>query len=525
METPREFAERPYQREARLAIEQEFASRDATIIEMATGLGKTEIFTQLMDRWGGRCLVAAPLITLVGQAAKKIQSRTGVMPGIEQADLWSDETPMSRSRFVVASKDTLISGDPKRYTRIKNIGLVIIDECHLSITSSWKELISHFREQGAKILGVTATARRHDKRAMSQVYQSCCYQYGIVEATRDGWLVPARSKTVQLETLDLKGIGSSRRNVFGNDFSLTELRRRLEDSRTILEISEVTARETEGMKTVIYCASVNEAKEVAERLEDAHGINAGWICADTSRCPETQRRLVLDGFAHGDITHVCNVGILTTGWDFPGLECIVMARPTRSLSLYTQIFGRGTRPLPGTVDFDNSTPMTRKKSIANSDKSSFLMIDLVDASLQHKIRTSVDVMVGTDDEEIIMRAKQFVAESTEDRVEVEEAVREARAIIKARRDEEARIQRAKLDVYAEYRMVDVDPHGKPTGEVKFPKRGARFVFGRYKGWLVKETPTWYLTSCQNGRPRISMPWLSKAIDREMDFRNGRQHEG
>ena len=263
---------------------------------------------------------------------------------------------------------------------------------------------------------MTATARRHDKRAMSQVYQSCCYQYGIVEATRDGWLVPARSKTVQLETLDLKGIGSSRRNVFGNDFSLTELRRRLEDSRTILEISEVTARETEGMKTVIYCASVTEAKEVAERLEDAHGINAGWICADTSRCPETQRRLVLDGFAHGDITHVCNVGILTTGWDFPGLECIVMARPTRSLSLYTQIFGRGTRPLPGTVDFDNSTPMTRKKSIANSDKSSFLMIDLVDASLQHKIRTSVDVMVGTDDEEIIMRAKQFVAESTEDRV-------------------------------------------------------------------------------------------------------------
>jgi hypothetical protein len=120
-----------------------------------------------------------------------------------------------------------------------------------------------------------------------------------------------------------------------------------------------------------------------------------------------------------------------------------------------------------------------------------------------------------------MMARQFVAESTEDRVEVEEAVREARAIIKARRDEEARIQRAKLDVYAEYRMVDVDPHGEPTGEVKFPKRGARFVFGRYKGWLVKETPTWYLTSCQNGRPRISMPWLSKAIDREMEFRNGR----
>ena len=521
METTPEFVERPYQRDARLAIEQEFASRDATIIEMATGLGKTEIFTQLMDRWGGRCLVAAPLITLVGQAARKIQSRTGVMPGIEQASLRSNEAPMVRSRFVVASKDSLIAGDPKRYTRIKDVGLLIVDECHLSITSSWKELIDYFRQHGAKVLGVTATARRHDQRAMKQVYESCCYQYGIVEATRDGWLVPAHAKTVQLETLDLKGVGTSRRKVFGNDFSLTDLRHRLEDNRTILEISEVTARETEGMKTVIYCASVSEAQMVAERLEDAHGINAGWICADTSRCPETQRRLVLDGFTHGDITHVCNVGILTTGWDFPGLQCIVMARPTRSLSLYTQVFGRGTRPLPETVDFEGSTPMTRKKSIANSDKSSFLMIDLVDASLQHKIRTSVDVMAGTTDEDIIEKAKQFVIESTEDRVEVDEAVREAREIVKARRNEEARIQRAKLDVYAQYRLVDVDPHGEPTGEVKFPKRGARFPFGRYKGWLVKETPTWYLDSCKNGRPTISMAWLSTAINREVEFRNGR----
>ena len=102
------FVERPYQQDARIAVQSAFETVDSTIIEMATGLGKTEIFTQLMSQWEhGRCLVIAPQITLVSQAAKKIQKRTGILPGIEQAHNWSDETPWGRSKFVVASKDTL----------------------------------------------------------------------------------------------------------------------------------------------------------------------------------------------------------------------------------------------------------------------------------------------------------------------------------------------------------------------------------------------------------------------------------
>ena len=110
------FVERPYQADAREAIQNIFAQDEganSVLIELATGLGKTEIFTQIMKDWEeGRCLVIAPYITLISQAAKKIYIRTGIEPAVEQAQNWSVETPWGRSDFIVASKDTLISGTP-----------------------------------------------------------------------------------------------------------------------------------------------------------------------------------------------------------------------------------------------------------------------------------------------------------------------------------------------------------------------------------------------------------------------------
>ena len=138
------FCERPYQTKARLAIEEGFKEHNSVLVELATGLGKTEIFTQVAKDWSaGRCLVIAPYIQLIGQAAKKIYLRTGEQPGIEQGRNWSVETPWGRSKYVVASKDSLMSGDPPRYERIKDVGLVVVDEAHLSITPKWKELLDN----------------------------------------------------------------------------------------------------------------------------------------------------------------------------------------------------------------------------------------------------------------------------------------------------------------------------------------------------------------------------------------------
>ena len=511
------FTERPYQRDARLAVESAFQTVDSTIIEMATGLGKTEIFTQLMDRWEhGRCLVIAPQITLVSQAAKKIRKRTGTLPGIEQAHNWSDETPWGRSKFVVASKDTLSRG---RYERIKDVGLVVVDECHLSITRTWQNMLSHFLADGAKVLGVTATAKRHDKRSMQNLYQGCAFQYGIRNGVKDGWLVPAETSCVQLESLDLSKVGTVG-TTMGRDFNQKELNTLLERYDTIYEIADVTAKETRGLKTSIYCSSVEEARMVSDRLTDSYGIKSAWICSDTSRLPANERQEALKSFTEdpNGVTHLCNVGILTTGWDFPELQAIVMARPTKSRALYTQIFGRGTRPLAGVVDFAGSCPESRKQAIRDSDKPHFKMIDLVDGALSHKIMTSPNVMEGHFDIDVIQRAKDILKEESDD---LDEALEEANRQVREEQMQREREEQSRIRAEAQYRKMAVDPFARNMFDPKpkKKKRGARFPFGRFKGTLIRETPDWYLFGCMNDKPKVTTPWLKKAIKNELTRRN------
>lgn len=500
-----------------------FTKHDSVLVELATGLGKTEIFTQIMSTWeDGRCLVVAPLITLVSQAASKISQRTGEYPGIEQAQNWSNESPWSRSPFVVASKDTLISGTPPRFERIRDVGLVVVDEAHLSITKSWAELINHFRSQGAKVLGVTATAKRTDKKAMRNLYEECVFQYGIRDAVKAGWLVNPKTECFQLESLDLKSVGMGS-TTMGRDFVAKQLNAELEKMETIYEIADVTSRETAGKKTVIYCSSVEEARLVSERLHDNYGMRSEWICADTAKCTQERRREALRSFTKDadGITHLCNVGILTTGWDCPGLECIVMARPTASKPLYQQILGRGTRPLPGIVDHADSTDSSRLAAIALSDKPHFQMIDLVDASLCHKIVTCTDVMSGDMGIEVLERAKEIVLDKDEP-IEVDEAVEQAKRELEAEEEQRQREARAQVGVDAKYRRISVDPFSRNSeaGVVRKPKKGARFVFGKFKGDLIEDAPTWYLRGCARGKPHFPMPWLRAAIAKELKKREG-----
>src|SRR5436189_36391 len=130
------FALRSYQLEGCAAVEAAWASgKRSVMIEWATGCGKTEAFVELANRHrGGRTLVICPMTTLIGQAAKKFRKRTGIMPAIEQADQWSNESEWAQSPFIVASKQTLCKArrdGTKRYQRFTNISQVIVDECHL----------------------------------------------------------------------------------------------------------------------------------------------------------------------------------------------------------------------------------------------------------------------------------------------------------------------------------------------------------------------------------------------------------
>lgn len=509
---------RDYQSAAISKIHEAWIFNNSVMVEMATGLGKTIVFAEIAARWPrGRVLVVAPLLQLIEQAAEKIHAVTGQMPSIEQGQRRSEEHHFYRSPFVVGSKQTL-TGKSKRYQRVSDVGLVIVDECHYAATIHYKEMIDWYVAKGAQVLGLTATAKRHDKKAMANLFDDCPYQFGIADAVPEGWLVPAKVQCIQLQNLDLSKVSMS-----GGDFKESELAKVMEEEKVVYEVAEVTARESAGLKTAVFCASVREARAVAELLVDRYAKKAEWICADIQLCSPTHRQDVLRSFAHDPdgVQIVCNVGVLTTGWDFPGLEHIVVARPTRSLSLYTQIFGRGTRPLPGVVDFEGSTAELRRAAIAASGKPHFKVTDLRDNAMQHKLITAVDVLGGTMGIDIVNRAKKEVNKAGGP-IDLEKVLADAKRAEEAAAEARERKRRAAIEASAQYKSVDVDPfdpyqHGSVDMK-KAPDKGPRMLFGKHKGKPLSVIPAGYLRWLQENAALKG--WLKIAVDAEVQRRSG-----
>lgn len=505
---------RDYQIEACVKALAAWKEHDSLMEVLPTGMGKTEIFVRLASDWDqGRVLVVAPQIELVSQAAKKIAQRTGVAPGIEQGINRSNESEWGRSPFIVGSKQSLTSKE--RYRRLRDVGLVIVDECHLAATKLYEEMLSYYQDQGAKVLGVTATPKRHDKRAMGNLFEDCPFEMYICDAIPQGWLVPPKSHCVQIESMDLSQVATTK-----SDFKDSELAKILEQEAVVFEIADVTARESGSLKTAVFCHSVNEARAVAHLLVDRYKLKADFICSDKTLCTDERRQEVLTSFTEDPdgIQIVANVGVLTTGWDFPGLEHIVMARPTKSVALYTQIFGRGTRPLPGTVDFAGSSPLLRCDAIASSAKPHFKVTDLCDLSLEHKLVGAEDVLGGKMGLEVVERAKQLNTNTGEAK-DLSAVLAKAQEEIE--KEEAERKRRAQVQAEARYKRLDVDPfdaHQRGNVDMRKPSR-ARIPFGKHKGQPISAVPTGYLKwALREGVFRA--PWLHASAVAELKVRQG-----
>jgi superfamily II DNA or RNA helicase len=509
---------RDYQREAHDAIQGEFNDVDSTLLVLPTGCGKTHVFAQLAADWDGRVLVSCPMLELVDQTAKKIYQVTGEEPAIEQATRRSRERTWDRKKFVVGSRSTLISPRPngkKRFHRLQDISLLIIDEAHLGVNTRGQEMVDHFLSAGAKVLGCTATPKRHDKRALGQVYATNAYRMGVLQGISQGWLCSASINCLQLESLDLKGVKENylRGERDFRSGGVDGINARLEDDKTVYEIADITARESGSLKTAVYCGSVEEARKVANRLCDSYGIKAEWICGDEKRCPSERRRAIMSSFtrADGDVQVLCNVLCLGVGWDFPALEHIVMARPTKSRVLYEQIFGRGLRVLPGTVDFDGSDASTRKQAIQQSAKPQVKFTDLRDNSMYHRLVTPMDVLGGTYSLAVRDKAAKL-ANGREDADpikilnEAEEKILEAERMRLARVKAQARYRKTKINLFNQ---------GGPSGPIApEKKRGARMVFGKHKGKPLCEIPSDYLD--YGLRKFTNMPhWLRMSMKAEL----------
>ena len=391
---------RPYQTEARRRIHAEWdAGHRRTLLVLPTGTGKTVVFAAVAEdcvRAGQRVLVLAHRGELLDQAADKIHRSTGLRCALEQARHSSLDSPL---RITVGSVQTL--GQEKRLARFGHdwFGAIIIDEAHHAVTGGYRQVLDWFPD--ARVLGVTATPDRGDMQNLGKVFDSLAYEYRLQDAIAEGYLCPILAQTIPLQ-LDLTGVELS-----AGDFAA-------EDIDTALDpyLDQIAAQmETHcaGRRTVVFLPLIKTSQKFRDILQ-AHGFRAAEVNGQDYN--HRDRAAVLDAFAAGKYDVLCNSMLLTEGWDCPPVDCVVVLRPTKVRSLYSQMVGRGTRPSPG--------------------KKNLLLLDFLWMTDRHELCRPADLLC--EDHEVAARMTEALAQTDGPR-DIGEAAREAAADIVAQREE------------------------------------------------------------------------------------------
>jgi type I site-specific restriction endonuclease len=231
----------------------------------------------------------------------------------------------------------------------------------------------------------------------------------------------------------------------------------LEFEEMLHGIAAPTIELTGDRKTLIFTASLAQAERITEIINRHKPKSARWVHGGT---PKEERRALFPAYAEGEFQYLVNVGVTTEGFDEPGIEVVVMARPTKSRSLYAQMVGRGTRTLPGVIDHIDESEH-RKEAIAESGKPSLEVIDFVGNAGRHKLITSADILGGRFDDAVVERAKSNTKRKSVDNglpVDVIDELQIAEWQIEKEEREAAEAARRKhLKLRAKYSTAKINP--------------------------------------------------------------------
>lgn len=387
---------RPYQQEAREKIFQEWESVDRTLLVLPTGCGKTIVFAKVTEdcvRRGSRVLILAHRGELLEQAADKLAKSTGLGCATEKAE---ESCLDSWFRVAVGSVQTMMR--EKRLARFPDdyFQIIIIDEAHHCLSDSYQKVLQHFPE--AKVLGVTATPDRGDMRNLGSYFESLAYEYTLPKAIKEGFLSPIKALTLPLK-LDLSGVG-----IQAGDFKSGEIATALDPY--LYQIADEMLKYCMDRKTVVFLPLVKTSQKFRDILNEK-GFQAAEVNGDSK-----DRAEVLDAFDRGDYNVLCNSMLLTEGWDCPSVDCIVVLRPTKVRSLYSQMVGRGTRLFPG--------------------KEHLLLLDFLWHTERHELCHPASLIC--EDEEVARQMTKNIEEAGCP-VDIEEAERTAAEDVIAQREE------------------------------------------------------------------------------------------
>lgn len=311
---------RPYQKAAVEAINSKWSEWDRELLVLPTGCGKTVVFNTIAHERTGKTLILAHREELIEQARDKYFAMFGETPGKIKAQ----ETDIRQ--VTVGSVQTMMRRDYSGQFQT-----VIVDEAHHAISDSYQTVLNQFPD--AKVLGVTATPDRGDKKSLARYFDGIAYEYGLKQAVSEGYLCKINARTIPLQ-IDMNEV-----KVSVGDFQLESVAEVLQPY--LPQIAEAVVEHAYDRKTVIFCPLISIAQELAGMIPGAREVNGN----------STDRKEVLEWFdKSGKGAVLCNAMLLTEGWDCPSCDCVVVLRPTKIRSLYCQMVGRGTRLFPGKED-------------------------------------------------------------------------------------------------------------------------------------------------------------------------------
>lgn len=317
---------RPYQKKAIDSVFTEWGEgRKKTLLVQATGTGKTVVFSSIaseLHRKGERIMILAHRGELLQQAIDKMERFTGVKCALEKAESSAVGEPVVVASMQTLTNEKRLDAYPSDY-----FDTIIVDEAHHIMSDGYQKIMSHFPD--TKVLGVTATADRSDKKSLGKYFDSMAYEYSLPQAIKDGYLSPLRAMTIPLN-IDISNVKMSE-----GDYAAGDLGHALD--QYLEQIADEMANICKDRHTVVFLPLIETSKKFC-RLLNVRGLRAAEVNGQSS-----DRDEILNDFANGKYQVLCNSMLLTEGWDCPIVDCIVCLRPTKVRSLYSQMIGRGTR--------------------------------------------------------------------------------------------------------------------------------------------------------------------------------------
>lgn len=354
---------RDYQRACLRALYERYrAGQRRLLVSLPTGTGKTVIFAAFPSffRMKKRLLILAHRDELLAQAREKLLlANPNLKVEIERAE----QHASAESDVVVASVPTLGRASSARLARLdpEQFFLLVVDEAHHATAPTYRRVLEHFgvfKPGSAKLLvGFTATPRRADSHGLNEVFQEIAFSRSLPEMVAAGFLAPLTGYRIET-AIDL-----SRVRVRHGDFVPRGLSEAVNVQPRNALVAKVYRDLLAGKPALCFCVDVAHAREQAEAFRQAQ-IPAAAVVGEMEA---EERRRALDEFRAGRLAVLTNCQVLTEGYDEPSVSGILLARPTKSALLYTQMIGRGTRLYPG--------------------KKHTTVIDIVDLSRTHRLVT------------------------------------------------------------------------------------------------------------------------------------------